>query len=90
MNKTKLIKLTEWIKDTFKYGMNIETINTLLRYIPTIQTTMYTTHGTYFVLKIKVLLLVVAAEYIVPRDSDITTQNKNKIYRMYWHLSLNP
>ena len=79
-NKSNLIALIEWIKETFKYSINVQTINTLLR---TVQNTLFITHRAYTELKDEALSLAVAAEYIVPRESDITQERKDKIYRIY-------
>ena len=55
----------------------------LLRYIRTVQNTLFITHQTYTEIKDDVLSLAVAAEYIAPCESDITQELKDKIYRIY-------
>jgi len=82
-NTRKLITLIEWIKDTytFKYGLTIQTINTLLRYIRMVQNKVYIAHRMYPDIKNVLLSLAVAAEYIVPCDRGRVRNNLNILVR---------
>ena len=79
--KQKLKKLSHWINDVFRIGLNSYQRDTLNEYNNRINNTTNLSSDMYTEYKIKLLSLAVIAEY---RDNvDVTGERKKKIYTCY-------